>query len=138
LIDIPFCFDLGCFFSVGRFALRQQPDLERFRQFARADVSGSCEDDQLLGLTVFVARDSRLNRIDLKHRRYGSDPEFLLNCLPRLRAALRGANTFCHRQLEKIVMVRKHDGGAVHVGDATMQTIGGSEMRRRVVRWKDV
>jgi hypothetical protein len=54
-----------------------------------ADVGGSGQHDQLLGLTVFVARDSGLNGIDLKHRGDRRDPEFLLDRVPRLRAALR-------------------------------------------------
>ena len=102
-------FDFGGFFGVGKFAFGEQPDLERFRQFAGAYVGCSGQHDQLLGLTVFVAQDSCLNGIDLKHRGDRRDPEFLHDCVPRLRAALCSAETFCHRQIQKILVVRQQD-----------------------------
>src|ERR1051325_8104372 len=106
LIDVCSRFNFGGFFGVRSFAFGEQPYLERFRQFAGADVGGSGKYDQLLGLTVLVARHRRLNRMDLKHRRDRWNSELLLNCVPRLPATLNSTTTFRGCLLLKIIFVR--------------------------------
>ena len=112
--------------------------MERFRQFARADVCGSRENDELLRFTILIARDRCLNGVDLKHRRHRWDPQFFFDCVPRLRTALRGPDTFRHSELEKILLVRQHDRGAVYVRNALMQPVGDREMRRWIVSRENV
>ena len=112
--------------------------MERFRQFASTDVGGSRKNDELLRLTILIARDRCLNGIDLKHRRDRRDPQFFFDCVARLRATLRGADAFRHGELKKIVLVRQHDRGAVYVSNAPMQPVGSIKMRRRIVSRENV
>ena len=56
----------------------------------------------------------------------------------RLRAALRRADAFAQSQFHEIIVLRQSDGRAVHERDATMQPVGDREVRRGIVRRKNI
>ena len=120
------------------FVFRKQIKMERLGQLRRRDVAARLNVEDLLGLTLFVANDAAVDRLDLERGRFRRDLGLCLDRVAQLSATLCRAESLSQLQFHPILLGRKNDRGTAHERLAVVQPKGDGVMWRGIVRRENI